>query len=219
MMKFISAVTMFATLALSSHAAFATDEAAEYWFSPAIALALDDDTGLKLETAQRFRSEADGRPDTYFAQVWLTQAITANAVFGGALERRINDGASHETRVMQQLSTRHGIIRTRTRLEQRFVESSDNMGLRVRPRLGVVVPLTDHKRLQFRTDAELFLTLRSTSANGDTGLTAFRTQIGFSYDVSSRIALSAVYVRQQDIIDGGTDIVGHAPAIGVELSL
>lgn len=218
-MKFITAITLLATLALSPHVALATDEAAEYWFNPAVGLELDDDTSLELETAERFRSEADGRPDTYFARVWLNQAIAGNATLSGAVERRINDGASHETRLIQQLSTSHGVLRTRLRLEQRFVEDADNTALRLRPRLGLVIPVTDDKRLQFKTDAELFFTLRSTSADGDTGLTGLRTQLGLSYDITSRLSVSAAYLRQQDIRDREPDTVAHAPVIGVGLSL
>lgn len=218
-MKISAAITLIATLALTPQFASAADEAAEFWFNPSISWDVDDDTGLELETAQRLRSEADGRPDTYFARLWLNQVIAGNATLSGALERRINDGAAHETRLIQQLSTKHGIVRTRLRLEQRFVESADDTGLRLRPRLGLALPVTDDNRLQFKTDAELFLTLRSTSDGGDTGLTGLRTQIGFAYEVNSRLSLSAAYLRQQDIRDEGPDTIGHAPIIGIEFSL
>ncbi len=218
-MKTAAAIMVLATLASTPYTAQAADEAAEYWFNPSVSLDLDQDTGVELETAQRFRSEADGRPDTYFARLWLNQTLASNVTLSGALERRINDGAAHETRLIQQLSTRHGVLRTRLRLEQRFVESADSTGLRLRPRLGLALPVSEDQRLQFRTDAELFFTLRSTSDGGDTGLTGLRTQIGFEYEVNSRLSLSAVYLRQQDIRDRGPDTVGHAPVIGIELSL
>ncbi|MES2884190.1 MAG: DUF2490 domain-containing protein [Pseudomonadota bacterium] len=218
-MKISAAIALLASLALAPQIVVATDEAAEYWFNPSVSLDVDDATGLELETAQRFRSEADGRPDTYFARLWLNQSVSDNATLSGALERRINDGGSSETRLIQQLSSKHGVLRTRLRLEQRFVENTDQMGLRVRPRLGLALPVSENQRLQFKTDAELFLTLRGTSDGGDTGLTGLRTQIGFAYEVNSQLSISAVYLRQQDIRDHGPDTVGHAPLFGVELSL
>ncbi|MDO9451434.1 MAG: DUF2490 domain-containing protein [Stagnimonas sp.] len=218
-MKTAAAMAFLVGLAITPYAAQATDEAAEYWFNPSASLDLDQDTGVELETAQRFRSEADGRPDTYFARLWLNQEVARNVTLSGAFERRINDGGSNETRLIQQLSTKHGIFRTRLRLEQRFVENTDQMGLRVRPRLGLVIPVDDNKRLQFKTDAELFLTVRSTRNGGDTGLTGLRSQIGFAYEVNDRLSLSAAYLRQQDINDRGPDTVGHAPVIGIEWSL
>lgn len=212
-------VSVLSGFSLVASPANASDEAAEYWFNPSVALDLNDDTGIELETAQRFRSESDGRPDTYFARLWVNKAVAETVTFGGALERRVNDGGANETRLIQQLSTRHGVWRTRLRLEQRFVEGGDGTGLRIRPRLGLSMPLQQTQRLALKTDAELFFTVRSTRAGGDTGLTGLRTQIGFAYEVSEHLSLSAAYLRQQDIVNDAPDTIGHAPIIGIEFSL
>jgi hypothetical protein len=207
-----------ALAALVFHApAAASDDAFELWLNPSVSFALDDDTGVELETAQRLRSRDDGRADTYFARLWINQDLSDNVTLSGAAERRVNSPGNDETRLIQQLSTKHGIVRTRLRLEQRFVDDR-RMGLRVRPRLGLNVPLGESSPWSFETNAELFLTLRSTSAGGDTGLTGLRTQIGASYDVSDNLSLSLAYLRQQSIEKGGPDEVGHAPLIGIELS-
>ncbi|OBX19180.1 hypothetical protein A9995_08600 [Erythrobacter sp. QSSC1-22B] len=198
--------------------AHAADEAFEFWLNPSISVDLDSDTGLELETAQRLRSEADGRVDTYFARLWLTQALADNVTLGGAIERRINDGASNETRLMQQLSTKHGLLRTRLRLEERFVDGTGRMGLRLQPRLGVAVPLDTEGRWSFYTNAELFFTLKSTSVGGDDGLTGLRTQVGTSYAASDNLSLSLTYLRQQDFKDAGSDQIGHVPLVGIEFS-
>lgn len=202
----------------SPSAALASDDAFEFWLNPSVSADLDGDTGIELETAQRFRSSGDGRADTYFARLWVNQDLSDNATLGGAFERRINDGGRNETRLIQQLSTRHGIWRTRLRVEQRFVDSADRMGLRLRPRLGLSVPLDEAGRWTLKSDAELFLTLRSTSAGGDDGLTGLRTQAGFGYELSDRLSLTAAYLRQQDFEDNGPDAVGHAPIIGIEFA-
>lgn len=195
----------------------ATDDGFEFWLNPSFAYDLDDDTAVELETAQRFRSAGNGRVDTYFFRAWLAQDIADNVTLAGALERRINDGGSNETRVMQQLSTSHGVLRTRLRLEQRFVDDrGGRMGLRLRPRMGVSIPVAE--RLSFGTDAELFWTLRGTSPGGDTGITGLRTQVGFDYDISENLAIGLTYLRQQDFEDNAPDEVGHAPLIGVEFA-
>lgn len=203
-------------LALLPSTARANDEAFEFWLNPSISTDLDDDTGIEFETAQRFRSSADGRVDTYFGRLWWQQRMADHMTLGGAVERRINDGGRDETRTMQQLSTRHGLIRTRLRLEQRWVDGAEQLGLRLRPRLGIAVPIDDAGRWSFGTDAELFLTLRSTSDGGDSGLTGLRTQIGVSFDATDALSISAVYLRQQDFEDDAPDVIGHAPLIGVE---
>lgn len=190
----------------------------EFWLNPSASFDLDDNTGLEIETAQRFRNASDGRPDTYFARLWLNQDVSDAVTLSGAVERRINDGAANETRLIQQMTGRHGILRTRLRLEQRLVDGADRMGLRLRPRLGVAVPLDEEGRWSFETDAELFWTLRGNNRNSDEGLTGLRTQIGLGYEVNDRLALSLAYLRQQDFESGGPDEVGHAPIIGVEFS-
>lgn len=197
--------------------ASASDDALEIWLNPSVSFALDDDTGLEIETAQRLRSEADGREDTYFTRFWINQDLSDHATLSGGAERRINDPGRDETRFLQQLSLRHGIVRTRFRLEQRLVDGR-RMGLRLRPRLGVDVPLGADSRWAFLADAELLLTLRSTSAGGDDGLTGLRTQIGISHELSDSVAITLAYLRQQDIEEGGPDRVGHAPLIGLELA-
>lgn len=207
-----------AALAVSTSAK-ASDEDAELWLNPSVSFDLDGDTGLELETAQRFRDAERGRDDTYFFRLWINQDLSEDATLSGAVERRINNGGSDETRLIQQLSASKGILRARARLEQRFVEGADRMGLRFRPRLGVSVPLDAAERLSFRSDAELFWTLQSTSEGGDDGLTGLRTQIGFDYDVSDRFAVGLAYLRQQDFNSGEADTVGHAPIVTLEFAL
>lgn len=201
--------------ALSLAPAAASDEALELWLNPAVAWSLDDRTDIRLETAQRLRPE--GRPDTYFARLWLNRKLTDAVTISGAMERRANEPGNDETRLIQQLSGKRGIWRGRLRLEQRFVDDQQT-GHRLQPRLGVELPVGDGEHWKAFADGELFLTLRSTSAGGDTGLTAVRTRVGASYKVSDRLSLTLAYLRQQDIDRSGPDRVGHAPLIGVDLS-
>lgn len=202
--------------ALMASPAMAQNEAFEFWLNPSISTDLDEDTGIELETAQRFRSSEDGRVDTYFTRLWLNQDISENLTLSGAVERRINDGGSDETRLMQQLSGSHGILRTRLRLEQRFIDNADRMGLRLRPRLGVSVPINEQGRWSAKADAELFWTLRGNNIGSDEGITGLRTQVGLSYDVNDNLSVGLVYLRQQDFEDGGPDEIGHAPLISIE---
>lgn len=205
-------------LGLASAPAMASDDATELWFNPSVSFDVDKDTGVEIETAQRLRDADDERVDTYFVRLWLNQKVAENVTISGAMERRVNDGGSDETRLIQQMTTSHGYLRTRLRLEQRFVDNADQMGLRLRPRLGVAVPIDADERWTFKTDAEMFLTLQSTSNGGDTGLTGLRTQMGVSYDVTPNLTLSAAYLRQQDFDNGSPDVVGHAPILGIEFS-
>lgn len=197
----------------------ASDDDAELWFNPTITVALDKDTSFKLDTAQRFRAASEGRVDTYFFRGWLQQKLSDEFTLGGAVEQRFNDGGRDELRLLQQVDGKHGILRTRLRLEQRFSEGrGGRMGLRVRPRAGVALPLGDAGQWAVGSDAELFWTLRGTSPGGDTGITGLRTQVALKYSVSENLELSATYLRQQDFEDSAPDTIGHAPLIGISYS-
>jgi hypothetical protein len=208
-----------ATLTALSAPAAANDDGFEIWLNPAVEVALDKNTGVELETAQRLRNSGQGRDDTYFFRFWVNQELSDRWTLSAAVERRINDGGRDETRTMQQLSFSKGVLRARARLEQRFVDDADRMGLRLRTRVGVKVPLDEGRRLAAFADAEPFWTLVGTSRRGDTGLTGLRTQIGLAYDVSDKIGISVGYLRQQDIVRGGPDTVGHAPILGLTISM
>lgn len=195
----------------------ASEEGAELWYNPSFAFGLDDNTTLEIETAQRIRSASKG-PDTYFARLWLVQDLSSKLSISGGVERRLNDGAANETRLLQQLNAKSGILRGRLRLEQRFIDGAAQTAWRVRSRAGVNVPLNTEKTWRAIADAEGFFTLRATRAGGQTGLTGLRTQLGVAHEVSERIGLSLVYLRNQDIIDGRPDRIGHAPLFGIEFS-
>ncbi len=196
MPRFIAFLVAGAIAALPAPALAQNDDGFEFWLNPSVSVDLDDNTGLEIETAQRLRDAGDGRVDTYFGRLWLNQKVAGNVTLSAAFERRINDGGRDETRLIQQLSTSHGILRTRLRVEQRFVDNADRMGLRLRPRLGVSVPLDDAAKWALKSDAELFVTLRSTSIDGDEGVTGLRSQLGVAYRISDRLSVSAAYLRQ-----------------------
>ena len=216
MRRFLTPLALASTLALPT-TAVAADDSFQLWLNPSVAFDLDDNTGVEIETAQRFRSAGDG-PDTYYGRLWLVQKLDSNFSISGGIERRINDGGSDETRLLQQINARSGILRARARLEQRFVDSADQTGWRFRTRLGVSAPLTDNGRLAFVADAETFFTLRPTSNGGDTGLTGLRTHAGIDYEVADNLALGVGYLRNQEILDGRPDRVGHAPLLSLDYS-
>ena len=195
----------------------AAEDNFQLWLNPSVTFDLDDDTGVEIETSMRFRSAEDG-PDTYYARLWLFQTLSPNFTIGGAVERRINDGANDETRLLQQIAAKSGVLRARVRLEQRFVDDAGQTGWRIRTRLGVNVPLGSDDRWALIADAEPFFTLRPTSSGGQKGLTTFRTQVGVNYAATERLELGLIYLRNQDVRDGRQDRVSHVPLLTAELA-
>ncbi len=202
---------------LVAQPALAADEDGEIWFGPSFATDIDDDTSVELQTAQRFRDQSRGRADTYYARGWVHQKIADNFTLSGAAEYRINDEGDDEVRVIQQIGAKQGILRARLRLEERFIESNGGrMGFRIRPRVGVRVPLND--ALTASADGELFYTARATSDGGSTGLTGVETRVGFTYDFSGNFTLGVKYLRAQSLRDNRPDKVSHAPLFELDFS-
>lgn len=199
--------------------ALASDDEFEFWLNPSVTADLDNDTSIEFETAQRLRDAGSGGIDTYFARIWINQKLDSNFTVSAAAGRRINDGGPDELRFHQQVTYRTGIFRGRLRIEERLVDDADRMGLRLRPRIGVSVPLDGEGDWTGFTDAEAFLTLRSTDVGGKDGLTGIRTQMGVRHALTDSVEVGLAYLRQQDIRDGRPDRVGHAPLLSLEIAL
>lgn len=194
--------------------ASAADEIFEFWANPSVEAGVGRGTA-ELETAHRIR---DGRDDTHYLRLWYGRPVASGLTLAGGVEQRWT-GRVQEQRLLQQLSYRTGILRSRTRIEQRFVEGDDLMGVRLRQRLGVSVPLDRSERLALVANAEGFFTLRSTTRAGQTGLTGMRTLIGAEYEISDRVEVGLGYLRAQEIRRGAIDRVGHAPLLSLAFSL
>jgi hypothetical protein len=196
--------------------ALASDEDVEFSFNPTAGKAVDGRTSIELETAQRFRN--DPRQDTYFVRGWVKRDDDRDNTWGVGVEQRWNGPVQREVRLLQQVSYALGPIDLRTRTEQRFVSTDPRTGWRVRQRIGTSIPLGDSDgSWSLTADAELFVTLRSTEPDGQTGITGLRTFVGFEREFG-RYEVSLGYLRQQDIRDSAPDRIGHAPFIGVGIA-
>ena len=198
--------------------ALASDEAFELWIAPSLRGQLDDNTGLRLETAQRFRNSNNRRPDTYFVRLWASQQVSPHFTIEGAIERRVNDGGSDETRLLQQVVAQHGIFRNRLRLEQRLIDGTPQTGWRLRTEHGVRIDLDRARKWFLRADAEFFFTLQSNSIGGQTGFTEQRSQAGIGHRFWPHVNASLSYKRVQSIRRNRPDVIGHIPMIHFDYS-
>lgn len=197
----------------SASRAVAQEEDGELWLNPSFAREIDGRTSIELETAQRLRS--DPRADTFFARLWVNRDDRGGRAWSVGAERRWNGPEEREVRLLQQVGYDWGPLAFRTRTEQRFVNVDPRTGWRLRQRVGTTIPLTPGENGWALTgDAEVFMTLRSTEPDGQTGLTGLRTFLGFERRFG-RYDLSLGYLRQQDIRDGSEDRIGHAPFVGL----
>ncbi len=214
-MKRLVLAASIAALSLATPA-LASDEDVEFWFNPTASKALDERTTFELETAQRFRN--DPRLDTYYVRGWVKRDDDRDNTWGVGIEQRWNGPDQREVRLLQQVSYSWGPVDLRTRTEQRFVSTDPQTGWRVRQRIGTSVPLGDSdSSWSLAADAEVVVTLRSTTPDGQTGVTGLRTFVGVEREFG-RYGVSLGYLRQQDIRDGAPDRIGHAPFIGLDIA-
>lgn len=209
-----------AALALSlSSPAMAADDYFEGWFEGTVAKEFGGGAFAQFQTQQRARGSSNPTGDNQTYRLWLGQEL--GPVKASVGFHRSKEGAQKESRLIQQASYGFGSsgIKGRTRIEQRFIDDADRTGWRVRQRVGTALPLTGEKDgWKLAGNAEGFLTLRSTSRGGDTGITGLRTFVGFERSLG-RVDLSLGYTRQQSIRKNAPDRVGHAPTLGLTLNL
>lgn len=200
-------------------AALAEENRLEGWFEGAVVADIGGKSFVEFQTQQRARGSSNPTGDNQTYRLWLGTKVGQTTLMGGV--HRSKEGATKETRLIQQASYPLGLgeLKGRTRLEQRFIDDADRTGWRLRQRVGLTVPLTEQDGgWAVVGNAEGFLTLRATSAGGQTGLTGLRTFLGFERSFG-KVDVEVGYTRQQNIRRGAPDRVGHAPTLGLTLNL
>ena len=100
-----------------------------------------------------------------------------------------------ENRIFQQLlwngSVGRWSVQSRTRLEQRFLETGDDVGWRFREFVKVLYPLLGSERLRFAAYDELFLNLNSTDWGADSGFDQNRLFVGLNAPLDSARSVQA----------------------------
>lgn len=175
----------------------------------------------------RFLDESNGfaqsliRPGIGYA---LTDRVTA---WGGYAWIRSTPGAgrnSEEHRGWQQVtwSTRLDslAIGSRTRLEQRFVDTGHDTGWRLRQFVKLTHPLPLHPRLGLAGYDEAFFDLNDTDWGADTGFAQNRLFAGFSWrlDGAGKIVAECGYLNQFIRNPSRADPMNHILSLHLLLS-
>lgn len=130
----------------------------------------------------------------------------------------------HEHRIWQQLtwSTRLDpvTLSTRSRLEQRFLETGDDTGWRFRQLLKLVYPFSFEPRFSLVGYDEIFINLNSTDWGADSGFDQNRLFAGFgwNFDTDRRITAEIGYLNQFIRKPSGDDEMNHILSINLLLN-
>ena len=127
---------------------------------------------------------------------------TTTAMLGYAYVRTdpIGPALMNEHRIWQQLAFRiagdgKGVTLTaRSRLEQRFIEGSSDMGLRMRQQIRVTFPLAGSVRGVVWT--EPFVTFNTTSWGQRRGLDRWRNSVALAIPISKTVMIEPGYLNQ-----------------------
>jgi hypothetical protein len=109
----------------------------------------------------------------------------------------------------------------RSRLEQRFVEGTSDVGWRFRQFLRLTRPLEPRSRHGLRVWDELFFDLNDTSAGADSGFSQNRlfAGLGWTLDEAEHFTLEYGYLNQFIPHSGAPDAMNHILAIQLILSM
>ena len=155
----------------------------------------------------------------------LSDSVTAWLGYGWIVTEPSSGSSFDEHRIWQQLtwSTRvdSGNVFSRTRLEQRFVETGDDVGWRFRQFLRYTHPLATDSPLGFRVWDEVFLAFNDTDWGANDGLDQNRlfAGLGWTFRDAEHWTVEFGYLNQYLYRSSATDGMNHILAVTLLLSL
>ena len=119
-----------------------------------------------------------------------------------------------EDRLWQQVSWTAGklgraTVSTRTRMEQRFVETGSDTGWRLRHLFKYDLPLREGGTTNFVITSETFIALDDTDWGARAGFDQIRNFVGLGFKVAPKARLEAGYMNQYIDRRGPTDQMNH----------
>lgn len=180
-----------------------TVEDGRAWFNLTAQGDLSDKLRWYLELQPRFKQE--GREfDQYLFRPGLHYKLGDNVLVGGGygyIRTHSNQGYSDEDRIWQQMIYkgvwRNGIrFSSRSRLEQRFLDSGSDTGWRYRQMLRVSKPLTALPDVSPVLWNEIFVNLRATDWGARQGFDQNRLFAGVAWKMAANVRLEFGYLNQ-----------------------
>jgi hypothetical protein len=201
--------------------AFAANEDIQAWGAATIVHDASAKVVLTLETQSRWTEDASRigqalvRPSIGYK---LGSNTTASIGYAFVHTDPLGPASSNEHRLWQQIGLRlagdgKGVTVTgRSRLEQRWMEGSDDMGWRLRQQLRLTAPLSGKVRAVAWSEA--FVSLDDTSWGQNSGLDRWRNSVGLSVPVSKAVTIEPGYINQW-VVRPGQDRVHHIGNLSV----
>jgi hypothetical protein len=187
----------------------AATEETQAWITESVAIAATPSDMITLDLSQRFRRDSsNGEQQT--ARILLDHRIAKGLQVGGGIAF-FHSGPEQELRLFQQVTATRGIFNARTRMEQRFFDTTDEASWRLRQRVQAAIPLGSANSPALITAAEFFFHLNRARPGDRTGLAVMRQQVGLRQPLGKSLDAQLLYMRQQTFREGRPDAVVHVP--------
>jgi len=133
----------------------------------------------------------------------------------------IFDPFKQESRIWQSIEFKNKYkkldIDNRTRLEERFIEDSSDMSLRLRHRLKFAYPIVQDESLKVVLSEELFIYLNDTT-NKQPGFDQNRLFIGLNKKLNEAVSLEGGYMFRYSLKQG-EDAINHNLILNLNINL
>lgn len=208
-----------------SPASAETREDGQVWFQTVAQGPVAGDIVYFAELQPRFHMEGP-----QLAQLLVRPAVglklgkSVTLYQGYAHVRTPRDGArdASENRSFQQLSWSLGApggvrLSSRTRFEQRWLSTGDDVGLRVRQMIRAAVPVADEGKVALLGWGEVFVALNDTDWGASGGFDRLRSFGGLELPLSGTSTVELGYLNQFVRQPGRPDQMDHVAAVNLML--
>lgn len=191
----------------------AADDETQFWLNGTAVVPLGDDWSGTFDVSRRFRDDDDqillrGNADY---RVSDRVSLGGGAAMVNSIDGLAETGNDLELRLHQQVTLRFGAFAFRTRLEERFLEDSDQMQLRVRQRVQTSLPVT--RGLDASFSGELFFIARSHLDEGEERVSQLRFNGTLTHGLTERIDVAAGYLMLYTPRRAQPDTIAHVPQV------
>lgn len=202
-------------MAFAATPATASEEDAQVWLTATGTTAIDDNDRIQLDVIERFRSDATGG-DQVIGRLTENHELGRGVSIGGGAAIFRTHGIE-EYRTHQVLDLAHGWLSSRTTAEQRYGQLLDRVGLRLRERVQVAVPIGHHGWRAF-ANVEAFFALNHATNTARTGFDVLRAATGVRFPLLAHVSGTISYYYQRQFRIGAADRVSHIPALSLAIS-
>jgi len=212
---------IFAVAAVHSPQPLAVEEDVQAWFATFATKALDDRWIAYMEVQGRFGDDI-GRLSQTLLRPAVGYRLSSNmsiwAGYGYIETERVNADDIQEHRIWQQALWNAGevfgaAVTSRTRLEQRLIESADDTGWRLRQFVKFSRPFENNVDLNAVTYVEGFFALNDTDWGAEAGFDQLRLFAGIGREIARGVRFEGGYLNQYIRSPRGSDRANHILSI------